>query len=362
MCHQLGGVTHAWVGAEGDAETALSDALRALEGAGLERRDVAHVRMFRDASQASVADHTRPVGLDGAAWHVVSQAPATGQPAAVLLWAVSGAVSTAPSGFVRVDTGAGALHITPQVPHRAADPLDWAGCFDALDGSMQAAGLDFDDVILLWTHYSSEGQGVEEDFADFCLARSEFYAGRSFKLAAGTGARSFPASTGIAASGGRSISGVAAGDGLRTRTLANPSQVDPSRYAGPPRRRPLFSRAVEVALADGSLLLVSGTASMLDGQVRHPHDLAAQCGEVSRLLASLLGQVGVHSYASVVSYVASPSHGIPVRAFLETQFPGLPVLVVVAPLSRDGLLVELEATAVCHRSATQDAGAPLCCP
>lgn len=197
------------------------------------------------------------------------------------------------------------------------------------------AALGFPHLLRTWNYFSriGEGEGEAERYRAFVRGRARAFAGR---LEAGR----YPAATAI---GGREPGLVVHALAARVPAVGieNPRQLPAWRY--PPRYGrvpPAFSRAT---LAAGGLLLISGTASVIGHESRHPGDLTAQFEEAWRNLKTL---------CALAAERAGPGrlHGL--RVYLREQersgevlahLPhGIPYTVLHGEICRRELLVELE--------------------
>lgn len=128
------------------------------------------------------------------------------------------------------------------------------------------------------------------------------------------------------------------------RRLANPRQVNAFEYPrdyGP--RSPLFSRAVIFSNEGQSLLLVSGTASIVGHESKHPGDLQGQLQETWRNLAQLCDCAGEVQPRYLRVYVRHASDYPSVARFVAERLPPkVPVVYLLADICRSELLLEIE--------------------
>lgn len=155
-----------------------------------------------------------------------------------------------------------------------------------------------------------------------------------------------PVATGIGCAGGRTVI-----YGLGARTAAepveNPRQV--SAYAYPERYGPAspgFSRA---SRHESGTLFISGTASIVGHETRHPGDFHAQLRETLKNLDLMMrlteeGCAGAGRWL-VKTYLRDGAHAAALEAALAASLPpGTETLHLVAEICRRDLLVEIEAT------------------
>jgi enamine deaminase RidA (YjgF/YER057c/UK114 family) len=133
------------------------------------------------------------------------------------------------------------------------------------------------------------------------------------------------------------------------RPVENPRQISAYRYPeryGP--RSPTFSRALLAGLGAGSQLFISGTASIVGHESRHPGDPAAQAREALANIAQLLaearqaGHTGAHSLKLKV-YVRHAAMLSAIRPVVEAALgPHDEAIYLQAEICRRELLVEIE--------------------
>ena len=137
--------------------------------------------------------------------------------------------------------------------------------------------------------------------------------------------------------------------------IENPRQISafayPQQY-GP--RSPAFTRATTIAIGSEQWLFVSGTASIVGHETRHPGDVVAQTQETMANLAALLDQANrqqpaAHWRLDGLIYRVYLRHAsdYPTVKTVLTHLLGLPIQVtyVQADICRRDLLVEIEALA-----------------
>lgn len=207
--------------------------------------------------------------------------------------------------------------------------------------------LDFPYLLRIWHCLEdiNAGEGDAERYKRFCLGRAR--ALDSHPPAAGR----LPAAT------------VAGGDRpglhmyfLLTRlpptAIENPRQVSAYRYPrqyGP--RRPAFARAARIDWPSGLRhLFVSGTASIVGHETRHPGDAAAQLDESLANVETLLERAGPEFAAAGLAgldllkiYLRDPVYLPTVQRMVTARIGTAPWLCLRADLCRRDLLVEVEA-------------------
>ena len=138
--------------------------------------------------------------------------------------------------------------------------------------------------------------------------------------------------------------------------LENPRQISayhyPSEY-GP--KSPTFSRATLVPLPNSWLLLISGTASIIGHESRHPDSVRGQTREILANLSALLGEANARLPEDALGFRLSQlQYRIYVRHAGDVEKiqrelrvclgEGLDTHYVQAEVCRQELLVEIEAT------------------
>ncbi|MDT0633600.1 hypothetical protein [Spectribacter hydrogenoxidans] len=210
--------------------------------------------------------------------------------------------------------------------------------------------LGFPHLLRVW-HYLSDinaGEGDAERYKRFCQGRLEVLQDHPSLL------DRMPAATVV----GSQLPGLHL-QCLLTRTppqpLENPRQVRAYEY---PRRygpsRPAFARAARMAWPGAAdQLFISGTASILGHETRHPGDVAAQLSESLANVATLLETAGepfagrgLTTLEHLIVYLRDPGDIDTVETVLADRLPpGLAWTCRQAELCRRDLLVEVEALA-----------------
>lgn len=196
------------------------------------------------------------------------------------------------------------------------------------------------------------GDGDAERYRRFCLGRSRALdaAGvRHSELCAGTAIGSPEPVFRVCALASRDP-GIA---------IENPRQVSAYEYPriyGP--RSPAFARGSALVRDDGAaLLMISGTASVVGHETRHPHDLTGQLDEVIINLRALLEesarslqrpQLGDFDGNSILrAYVRHAADWPATEAMLRRAWPEVALVGFQGDICREDLLVEVEAVHQC---------------
>lgn len=197
----------------------------------------------------------------------------------------------------------------------------------------------------MWNFLSriTEGEGEAERYRLFNTGRA-----RALELKRAL-ERLLPAATAIGtADGGLVIYfiGAATVSGMQ---VENPRQVSafqyPQQYG---LKSPSFSRATRVEWADGSDLLVSGTASVVGHETRHAGELEAQLHETFANLDALVAEAtrqrggGVYQPYSFKLYLTQPALLPQLLPLLRAQFGEVPVTCLEGAICRRDLGLEIE--------------------
>jgi chorismate lyase/3-hydroxybenzoate synthase len=211
------------------------------------------------------------------------------------------------------------------------------------------AQAGFPHLLRIWNYFPhiNAGTGEAERYQQFCLGR-----GRVLETTPDFEKR-LPAATVIGSlAPGFVVYGLAARE--PGQQIENPRQVSAFRY---PRqyapRSPAFSRARLKRWGGMFHLYVSGTASVVGHETRHPHAALAQLGEAVRNLNMLLEQAsrveprlppGQLPDLSLLKLYVRPGEGIgPLQALLQGLLGAqTPCLILEGEACRRDLLVELE--------------------
>jgi chorismate lyase/3-hydroxybenzoate synthase len=223
---------------------------------------------------------------------------------------------------------AGALACDDDDVHRAA-----ACVYDRLIGAARAEG--YPHLLRVWNHVRDINRVEDglERYRAFCAGRHEAFAKHGYAMRG-----DLPAASAVGMrAGGVTSYFIAARE--PAASAENPRQV--SAYDYPPRygpRSPSFSRA---AIGAG-LMFVSGTASVVGHETRHPGDVAAQLEET---LVNLETIAGARELLTAKVYVRCAEDYPLIAARLSEAMPRTQTMFLHAELCRADLLVEIEAIA-----------------
>lgn len=203
----------------------------------------------------------------------------------------------------------------------------------------------FPTLVRFWNYVPeiNAGEADRENYKQFCWGRAEAFDQCPLPL---------PAATAIGAHDGRlRIALLAARAGAPLQHIENPRQVQAYRYPrqyGP--RSPAFARATWLGSPERGLLLVSGTASIVNHETRHEGDLPAQVQETRRNIEALVAGAGraVAGLPPLVPlavrfYLRDPQQLAQAEAAYSEHFAEFPVpLYLRGDVCRAALAMELE--------------------
>lgn len=116
-----------------------------------------------------------------------------------------------------------------------------------------------------------------------------------------------------------------------------------------------FERGTYVDYADRRHVFISGTASIDNkGCVVHPKDIVKQTARMIENVEALLDEAGCafSDVAQMAVYLRNMAdYGVVSRIFAE-RFPNTPCVIVLAPVCRQGWLIEMECMAVKQQAKT----------
>lgn len=110
-----------------------------------------------------------------------------------------------------------------------------------------------------------------------------------------------------------------------------------------------FERGTYVDYGDRRHVFISGTASINNrGEVVHKGDVKAQTKRMWENVGALLDEAecGWHDVCHMIVYLRDIADYAAVNAMFEERFPGVPRVIVLAPVCRPEWLIEMECMAV----------------
>jgi chorismate lyase/3-hydroxybenzoate synthase len=266
--------------------------------------------------------------------------PASGD-AMLEIWRSASAVEARQVGPVMGrcgdDVAFGAVELVEanQTSLEATVEAAYLAIFDFLDQTGFTAPIRF------WNYLTAitQDDGGLERYMRFNIGRHRAFAARLRQPVP-------PAASGVGGDQGKSVIYFLAAR-EPARAIENPRQV--SAYAYPPvygPRSPSFSRASIYARGNREALFISGTASIVGHETRHPGDLAAQIAETMENLRALTGAAGESTNGDwfLKIYLQDPGYRSAVEPALNALFgPDSQRLYLRGDICRTGLLLEIEA-------------------
>lgn len=217
------------------------------------------------------------------------------------------------------------------------------GMFTRAELCLKREGFSFRDVLRTWIYI----RDMERDYADFNLARTQFYRQR--------GVTRLPASTGIQGATvpgerrcGMDLYALAGSGPVEIETMRAPTQNEAPEYGSS------FSRGMKVALAQRTVLYVSGTASIdTQGRVLHEGEIEGQLHRMFLNVEQLLAaqEATMEDMVTVTTYLKKAADlDVLYKVCRERSIPGdIPNTVTVADICRPEWLCEVEGIAVISR-------------
>ena len=303
----------------------------------------------------------------------VVQPPCGGEALAIEAWAVGGTaaeiqfhdgntVSVAYDGLRWIHCGGVSPPLTLSTAHEQSK-----SAFGRMANLLTHAGASFNDVARIWLYQGSitEPENGIERYRELNRARADFFLTHQFgdRLVKHQNGRSlYPASTGIGMLGQGLVTGCLA---LQTERkdvhllpLENPVQMSSFKYDKRySDKSPKFSRAMAVVIGDYLTTWISGTASIVGSDSRHPGDIEAQTEQTIDNIEQLIGRsnferhglpemgANLSDLAKVRVYVKHLEDFEKCRSVCERRFGPLPAIYALADVCRPDLLVEIEGVA-----------------
>jgi len=109
-----------------------------------------------------------------------------------------------------------------------------------------------------------------------------------------------------------------------------------------------FERGVSIDFGDRRKVYISGTASIDDkGMIMHPGDIVGQVHHTWKNVAALLEEADCtfNDLMQMIVYIRDITDYQCVKNMYKKKFPGVPQLIVLAPICRTGWLIEMECIA-----------------
>lgn len=276
---------------------------------------------------------------------VVQQAPLNGTKIAIWTWFQTGvSVETEKNGMLKVT-------------HNGYTQYWTGGAFNRASNSEYQTRLLLNDYVMQLTEEGCKlatdcirtwffVQNVDVNYAGVVKARKEVFITQDL-----TEKTHYIASTGI---GGRNADPAVlvtmdtyAVKGLKPEQiqfLYAPTHLNPTYEYGV-----TFERGTAVHYADRTQVFISGTASIDNkGNILYPGDICQQAARMLRNISALLTEAGAttEDIQQAIVYLRDTADYQVVEHFLAENYPGLPHIIVHAPVCRPGWLIEMECIAV----------------
>ena len=110
-----------------------------------------------------------------------------------------------------------------------------------------------------------------------------------------------------------------------------------------------FERGTAIEYGDRKHIFISGTASIDKyGDIVFPGDIVKQVHRTWENVEALLKEAGSDftDMAQIIVYLRDTADYQTVQALFDQQFPGIPTVIVLAPVCRPGWLIEMEGIAI----------------
>ncbi len=259
----------------------------------------------------------------------------------------------------------------------------YAQTIDALGQMRQALGKadsGLEHVVRTWLYLGgiTDPEGALQRYQELNRARTDFYEGIRFGVAgvaAEESHRVYPASTGIGMTGEGLVASCMALETSRKDLfllpLENPQQTPAYVYNQTySPLSPKFSRAMALGLGDYVTTWISGTASIVNAESRHPGDIEKQTEQtienIQRLIAAenfarhgIQGAgASLKDLAKVRVYIKRPQDFEQCRSVCERRFGPVPAIYATTDVCRSELLVEIEGVAFSRRASPEAAARP----
>ncbi|HJA88600.1 MAG TPA: hypothetical protein H9778_07895 [Candidatus Parabacteroides intestinavium] len=276
---------------------------------------------------------------------VVQQAPLNGTKIAIWTWFQTGvSVETEKNGMLKAT-------------HNGYTQYWTGGAFNRASNSEYQTRLLLNDYVMQLTEEGCKlatdcirtwffVQNVDVNYAGVVKARKEVFITQDL-----TEKTHYIASTGI---GGRNADPAVlvtmdtyAVKGLKPEQiqfLYAPTHLNPTYEYGV-----TFERGTAVHYADRTQVFISGTASIDNkGNILYPGDICQQAARMLRNISALLTEAGAttEDIQQAIVYLRDTADYQVVEHFLAENYPGLPHIIVHAPVCRPGWLIEMECMAV----------------
>ncbi len=320
--------------------------------------------VFKRLFVSDIANQTEEIlpGTDresGPSWSVIQQPPARGNKMTAWVYLVNflnaQAVIQASQNYIRFDhNGYQRLFTTTLTSSDGLDSYNQTrDIFANFLGILKRNHMTLEaDCLRTWIYV----RDIDNNYAGMVKARNEV-----FRQEGLTQESHFIASTGIegrtadrlnmAAMDAWAVGGL---EPAQITYLKGNSHLSPTHTYGVS-----FERGTAIDYGDRRHIFISGTASIDHyGQVLHERNIEGQMRRVFENMEVLLAEAGASfsDLSSMIVYLRDMADSSTVHAYLENHFQGIPTIVVIAPICRQGWLFEAECIAIveCHNQDYRD--------
>ena len=250
---------------------------------------------------------------------------------AVELWLADGPVHRGRSGSVRYANDDHLLFAVVETDEREQGGIAAAAELAYSEIRRFQSESGFQHLLRMWNYFDAinSGDGDEERYRQFVVGRARGLDGAAHEP--------YPAATAI----GRQqtthrlqVYWLAARE--PGRPIENPRQVSAYRY--PREHGPVSPGFARATLAADGTLLISGTASIVGHESRHPGNAREQLEEIARNLAAL----PLREQRLLKVYVRDPALADSIAARVRELYPGGEAMVLAGDICRKELDVEIE--------------------
>lgn len=223
--------------------------------------------------------------------------------------------------------------------------------FETTIGILENEGMNLSDIVRQWnyvpgiTDINNETGKSLQHYQVFNEIRQKYYSGFSFN-------DGYPAATGIGTRNGNfdlDFFAVQKNINVVKVSMSNPKQDDAYEYHqehllgdtinGTLKKAPLFERAKMLKTNEGSILFVSGTASIIGQETVGIGDVKKQT-EIT--INNMNALVSNNQFTHLRAYIKNEKDISIVKSVCDSYFPEVSISYLQADVCRNELLVELE--------------------
>lgn len=233
--------------------------------------------------------------------------------------------------------------------------------FDTTLQILEKEGMALSDIVRQWNYIpdildirtiDTKNQQHYQIFNDI---RQKYYSTAIFN-------NGYPAATGIGTKNGNfdlDFFAIKNNPSIQVVGLSNPKQQDAYKYdhtlllgdapAGQSKKTPMFERAKILKTNEGSMIFISGTASIIGQDTIGIGDIKYQTEITINNMLELIPKMDnlqTNQYTYIRAYIKEEHYFQTVRALCETHFPDVPILYLQADVCRENLLVEMEGAVI----------------